>query len=222
MYQNRREAGERLADLVAEKGIRSPVILAIPRGGVIVAAPVAQKFNTRITVLVSRKIGHPANLEVAIGAVMPDGIAIINDTVRSRINQTYLTNVINQEYEEIERRLSVYKNAAKLPELADKTVVVIDDGIATGYTVAAAIKWLRKMNPMRIVLAVPVAPPDVIAEFKNRVDEIICPIQPASFRAVGCYYQDFAQTREQEVLDVLKEVNLKIEGKAQEQSLVKQ
>jgi predicted phosphoribosyltransferase len=209
MYKNRLAAGQILADQLAARQLGDVCLLAVPRGGVVVAAPVAARLNVPLDVLVSRKIGHPANPEVAIGAVMPDGSAVLDEELisRSHVAPQYVERAVSQESAEISRRLIAYTGSDAPPAVTGKTAIVIDDGIATGYTIRAAVKWLRTLQPAAIIVAVPVAPPEAVAELARTVDEVLCPLQPAWFMAVGAHYQDFSQNSDEEVVDILKEIN---------------
>ncbi len=209
MYQDRRHAGETLADELAARRYEDIRLFAVPRGGVIVAAPVADRLGVGIDILVTRKIGHPANPEVAIGAVMADGTAVLDEElIRAyAVPQEYLDRAITREFAEIERRMIAYTGSAATPDIAGRAAVIVDDGIATGYTIRAAIAWLKTLGPAKIVVAVPVAPPETVAEIAGDIDEIVCPLQPAAFMAVGQYYRDFPQTSDEEVLAVLRSTN---------------
>jgi len=209
MYHDRRQAGETLAAALAARNYQNVPLFAVPRGGVVVAAPVAARLGVALGILVTRKIGHPANPELAVGAVMGDGTAVLDEElIRAyAIPQEYLDRVIAREFAEIKRRLIVYTGSDTPPAVAGRTAVIIDDGIATGYTIRAAITWLKTLGPARIVVAVPVAPPDTVAAIAGDVDEIICPLQPALFMAVGQHYRDFGQTSDEEVLAILREIN---------------
>lgn len=209
MYANRSQAGEVLADLAAARGYEDVTILAVPRGGIFVAAPVARRLGVRLEVLVTRKVGHPANPEVAIGAVMADGTAVLDRRIIQAhgIDQEYLDETIAREAVEVRRRMVAYSGTEKPPPVAGRTAIVIDDGIATGYTLRGAITWLKTLSPAKIVIAVPVAPPDTVQEIAAGVTEVICPLQPADFMAVGMHYQDFDQNSDEEVLSVLRAVN---------------
>ncbi|MDR3566192.1 MAG: phosphoribosyltransferase family protein [Negativicutes bacterium] len=209
MYRDRQAAGELLADKLANHKFERVALLALPRGGIVVAAPIALRLNIRLEVLVTRKIGHPANPEVAVGAVMPDGSAILNQGLiaTSTVSREYLNKEITAEYAELKRRLLLYTGSEDAASVADQTAIVVDDGIATGYTVRAAIAWLKTLCAARIVLAVPVAPPEIIAELSAEVDEVLCPLQPPFFGAVGMFYQKFPQNTDSEVLAILADVN---------------
>ena len=209
MYQNRQAAGEALAENLAARRFQTPMVLAIPRGGIVVAAPIARRLGVRLDILVTRKIGHPANSEVAIGAVMPDGSAILDEEqiARYAISEQYLRQAIAEEYAEARRRMALYTGSQEPPAVAGRTVIVVDDGIATGYTIKAALNWLKSMNPAKIIVAVPVAPSEMVNELARSADEVICLLQPPFFMAVGAHYQEFPQNTDAEVLAILAAVN---------------
>lgn len=205
MYRDRKAAGETLAAFLEKLSLADPVLLAIPRGGVVVAAPIAKHLNVPIHVLVTRKIGHPHNDEVAIGAVMPDGSAVLDSALIAAhgIDQAYIKHATARAHAEIERRLKTYTGTAAPPAVFGRAAVIVDDGIATGYTIRAAIRWLKSLGPARLVVAVPVAPPDVASELGEMVDDFICPFVPEDFMAVGMYFENFAQTTDADVMALL-------------------
>ena len=207
MYQNRWEAGERLAEQLAVHHLESVCVLGIPRGGIVTAAPIARRFKTKLEVLVTRKIGHPSNPEFAIGAVMPDGQVVLDQTTirLSHVSREYLEETIAAQYTELKRRLLRYTGHTAPPEVTGKTAILVDDGIATGYTMKAAIQWLKTLKPSKIIVAVPVAPPETIEELRGLVDMVICPLQPESFLAVGVHYAEFPQTSDEEAIALLQE-----------------
>ena len=207
MYQNRWEAGERLAEQLAVHHLESICVLGIPRGGIVTAAPIARRFKTKLEVLVTRKIGHPSNPEFAIGAVMPDGQVVLDQTTirLSHVSREYLEETIAAQYTELKRRLLRYTGHTAPPEVTGKTAILVDDGIATGYTIKAAIQWLKTLKPSKIIVAVPVAPPETIEELRGLVDMVICPLQPESFLAVGVHYAEFPQTSDEEAIALLQE-----------------
>lgn len=208
MYQDRVQAGRDLAKRLAGYALEEPILLAVPRGGVVVAGPVAEVLGQPIHILITRKIGHPQNQEVAIGAVMPDGSAVLDDFMikHTDVKEQYIQAVIQSETEEIKRRMLLYAGNSHPAEVVGKTAIIIDDGIATGYTIKAAIKWLNRMGPRQIVVAVPVAPPEVVGELKAMVNEVVCPLQPEPFWAVGQFYEHFPQNTDEEVISVLHKV----------------
>lgn len=212
MFKNRMEAGKLLADKLTKLHLNNLYLLAVPRGGVVIALPIAQRLYSPIQLLITRKIGHPANPEVAIGAVMPDGSAIYREQSMSAIgiSTAVLETLIATEHQEIRRRQILYTTTTQAPQVRGKTAIVIDDGIATGYTIRAAIKWLKQELAAKIIIAVPVAPPDVVSELRREVDEVICLLQPDQFYAVGMHYEDFAQISDQEVIEILDSINTMI------------
>ena len=209
MYENRWTAGQQLAEKLSAYPFESLCILGIPRGGIVTAAPIALHFKTRLDVLVTRKIGHPGNSELAIGAVMPDGTAVLDQEAiqQHHISQAYLQQSIAIQHAELKRRMILYTGTAAPPVVSGKTAIVVDDGIATGYTMKAAITWLKTLKPAKIVIAVPVAPPETIAALAREVDLVVCPLQPQLFWAVGAHYQEFGQTSDDEAIALLKECN---------------
>lgn len=204
MYRDREHAGEILADLVLQAADKGAVVMAIPRGGVAVAAPIAWRLQVPIYPLVTRKIGHPANKEVAIGSLMPDGTTLADypALAQAGISEEQFRKLAGLEQDELRRRLVKYAGSIQPPKVQDGVIVLVDDGIATGYTVRAAIDWLVAQKPSRIIVAVPVAPLDVIQELRQKV-EVICPVQAENFVAVGMYYQEFGDTSDQEMKELL-------------------
>lgn len=195
-----------LAEQLAGHHLESVCVLGIPRGGIVTAAPIARRFKTKLEVLVTRKIGHPSNPEYAIGAVMPDGQAVLDQTTirLSNVSKEYLEETIAAQYAELKRRLLRYTGQVTPPEVTGKTAILVDDGIATGYTMKAAIQWLKTLKPAKIIVAVPVAPPETIEELRRLVDIVICPLQPESFLAVGVHYAEFPQTSDEEAIALLQ------------------
>ncbi len=207
MFANRADAGERLARrLLHLKGLR-PVVLALPRGGVPVAAPVAAALDAPLDLILVRKLGAPRQPELAAGAVV-DGerseIVLNEDVVALHgISQDALRELAARELREIERRRAQYLGDRAPLSVKDRAAIVVDDGVATGATTRAALRAVRKRGPARLVLAVPVAPPDAAAELRSEVDELVCLATPASFGAVGSFYDDFRQVSDDEVVELL-------------------
>lgn len=206
MYRNRWEAGEQLGEALRHLKLKDPMLLAIPRGGLVVAEPVAKALKQRLGVLVTRKIGHPLNPEVAVGAIMPDGDVIMGSQIAVP-GRWDMQQDIEQERREMKRRMKEFTGSEMPPDVKGRTVVVIDDGIATGYTLRAAIKWLKAREAGFIVIAVPVGPPDTIRAIAREADTVVCLSQPENFYAVGQFYQDFGQVEDDEVIEILQRVN---------------
>ncbi len=207
-YADRRDAGRRLAEALAFlKGRPDLQILAVPRGGVVVGAEVARALGAPLDVVIARKLGAPDNPELAIGAVAADGTLVLDENLVARlgVSDTYVRSATERERLEIERRLRAYRGDRPPPAVAGKTVVVVDDGVATGSTTLAAIRYLRKQQPRELILAVPVGPPETIGMLNREVDRTVVLQTPELFWAVGAFYQAFEQTSDQEVIDLLKE-----------------
>jgi putative phosphoribosyl transferase len=205
-FRDRREAGRQLARAIAPLGLEKPVVLALPRGGVPVGFEVAQALGAPLDILLVRKIGAPRHEEYGIGAVV-DGASpqVVIDERAARLvgaDPAYIERTVERELAEIERRRAVYHTAPPV-SLEGKTVVVVDDGIATGGTVRAALQALGKVGAREIVLAVPVAPADSLRELSALCDRTICLTSPEPFHAVGAHYADFDQTSDREVIDLL-------------------
>jgi predicted phosphoribosyltransferase len=206
MFRDRREAGERLAEALAGRVTPPAVVLGIPRGGVLVAAPVAHALGAQLDVVVTKKIGAPGHEELGIGAVAPGVLVLDEDLVsRLRIAPDALEAATRDARDEVERRALAFRRAGgKAAELAGATAVLVDDGIATGGTVHAAIAWARASGASRVVVAAPVAPPDVVADLSRSADDVVVLAAPADFRAVGAWYDDFTQTTDGEVRAALQ------------------
>jgi putative phosphoribosyl transferase len=208
-FRDRREAGKRLAQELLHYANRSDVlILALPRGGVPVAYEVALALNAPLDVFIVRKLGLPGQEELAIGAIASGGIRVLNeDIIRLlRIPEEVIARVARDEQQELERRERLYRGDLPAPEIRDRTVILIDDGLATGASMRAAIAGLRAQDPGRIVVAVPTASPETCAEFESQVDEIVCAITPEPFLGVGRWYEDFSQTTDEGVRLFLEDV----------------
>lgn len=206
MYKNRLDAGKILAEKLINMPSNDICLFAIPRGGVVVAKPIADQLKVKINLLITRKIGHPANPEIAIGAVMPDGSTLWDPNAANlALSEAEIHDIVTREYAELKRRQQQF-SAGEIPrEIKNKTILVIDDGIATGYTITAALRWLQKQTPKKVILAVPVAPLDVIRHLSQTADQIICPLQAEDLIAVSLFYEDFSQTSDQEVRQILSQ-----------------
>lgn len=206
MFQDRVEAGRLLAAELKEIGpVKDGVVVAIPRGGVVVGAEVAKDLDIPIDVIVPRKIGAPFNPEVAVGAVTEDGTTIFDERALRLLGlaRESLDDAVKVQLAEIARRTQLYRSGKDPLPLEGKTVILVDDGVATGYTTLAALRSVKNARPARVVLAVPVAPPDTAEMLSGEVDEMICLLTPEPFYAVGQFYRRFDQTTDEEVIALL-------------------
>ncbi|MFI5794919.1 phosphoribosyltransferase [Streptomyces sp. NPDC051677] len=208
-FRDRRQAGRKLADELRtrqEQGaLPDPVVLALPRGGVTVAAEVAGVLHAPLDVLVVRKIGAPFQEELGVGAITGDE-ALFDDDVLARLglSRGELTPVVERERTELRRREALYREGRPAPDLRERTVIVVDDGLATGVTARAALRSVWRRAPRRVVLAVPVGAPEAVLLLRAEADDVICLHQPAHFMAVGLWYDDFQQLTDADVLDALR------------------
>lgn len=205
-FPNRAEAGRRLAEKLDKYAGRDNVIvLGLPRGGVPVAYEVAQRLGAPLDVFIVRKLGVPGFEELALGAIASGGVRVLNDdVVRALPNANELIeSVTTKEMEELERREQRYRDGRPAPEPRGRTVILVDDGLATGATMRAAVAALRQRGAAKIVVAVPVGAADTCREFEAEVDETVCAIASEWFQAVGQYYEDFSQITDEEVRELL-------------------
>lgn len=207
IFQSREDAGKQLGEVLQKYSTEDTIVLGIPRGGVVVAAEVAKALGTPLDVIIPRKLGAPHNPEVAIGAVTPDGTIITDEIMVRRLGLSdyQIESLAGEVLEEIERRVQVYRNGKRGLNLKEKIVVVVDDGIATGFTVQAALQSVRSAGCKKLVLAVPVAPVDTVGILREKVDELVCLHAPDIFYAVGQFYRDFDQTSDREVIELLSD-----------------
>ncbi|HZW29482.1 MAG TPA: phosphoribosyltransferase [Isosphaeraceae bacterium] len=206
LFRDRRAAGRELAGALADyRGRPEVLVLALPRGGVPVGYEIAQALDVPLDVFLVRKLGVPGHEELALGALATGGVCLLNQQViRSlRIPPEAIDQVIATEQAELKRREAAYRGGRKPPDVADKTVILVDDGLATGASMRVAVAALRQAGPARIVVAVPVAAPSICAELRDEVEEVICARTPEPFHAVGLWYEDFSQTSDEEVRDLL-------------------
>ncbi len=193
-----------MAELLKQfKDAKETIIIALPRGGVVVGFEVAKELNLPLDIVVPRKIGAPGNPEFAIGAITESGEMILNEEVFG-ISESYLKSETEKERAEAERRLRLYRGSRLPLDLENKTVILIDDGLATGLTMRAAISSVKKMKAKKIIVAVPIAPPETVELIKKETDEIFYLEAPLLFGAVGAFYKEFGQTTDEEVIDLLK------------------
>jgi predicted phosphoribosyltransferase len=205
-FSNRAEAGRQLAEKLEKySGADDLIVLGLPRGGVPVAYEVAKRLRAPLDVFIVRKLGVPGFEELAAGAIASGGVRVLNEDVVRAI--PYASEAIEavtaKETAELERREQIYREGRPAPELRDKIVILVDDGLATGATMRAAVKALRQRGAAKIVVAVPVGPPDTCREVAQQADETICLSTPPFFQAVGQYYEDFSQTSDDDVRDLL-------------------
>lgn len=205
-FKDRRFAGQVLAkELTAYTNRPDVVVLGLPRGGVPVAFEVAKALNAPLDILVVRKLGVPNQEELAMGAIASGGVRILNEYIISlvKISDEVIARVAVQEERELERRERLYRPNSAFPDLQGRTVILVDDGLATGATMWAAVVAVRKQQPAQIVIAVPVAAPETCHELKAEVDKIVCVSTPSPFQSVGLWYENFPQTTDEEVCGLL-------------------
>lgn len=212
-FKNREEAGSLLVDEILTKyngNLENPVVVAIPRGGVVVAEPIAETLKAPLEIIIPRKLGAPFNEEFAIGAITEDGDILLNedltkgDMERLGITDEYIYQKAREELKKIEERKRKFIGNRERANLTGRDVIIVDDGVATGLTMKAAILSIRKEAPNSIILAVPVIPFDRVDEFQNLVDDLIALQTPKNFYAVGQFYEDFHQISDEEVIQILK------------------
>ncbi|RIK09496.1 MAG: phosphoribosyl transferase [Acidobacteria bacterium] len=205
VFKDRIDAGERLGESLANAGLGVCTVLALPRGGVPVAAGVAKALDAPLDVIVARKLGVPGHSELGFGAIAEGGVAVLNGSLVERlgITRTQIERVIEREQEELSRRVDRYRSGRTLPDLSGQTAVLVDDGLATGYTARAGLDALRRLGAERVLLAVPVGARETVGELQRDGYEVVCLTAPEHFAAVGQWYMDFTQTSDAEVLDLL-------------------
>ncbi len=205
MFVDRNDAGRQLAErLVAYTG-SGTLVYALPRGGVPVGIEVADRLGCDFDLLIARKIGHPMNAEYAIGAVTEDGSAVWNEAEVSRLSHDWIERAKSLGIEEANRRRHTYLAARRRADAHGKIVIVVDDGIATGYTMEAAIRGVRAHSPNKVIAAAPVAPVSAVARFQGIADEVVVVACPDDFVAIGQHYRDFRQLTDSDVMRILEE-----------------
>jgi len=204
-FADRRDAGRELAVAVGYLRAEQPVVLGLPRGGVVVAREVAAALAAPLDVVIVRKLGAPEQPEYAVGAIGEEGIVLVDDAVIQALGlRGALPSLIQRERHELERRTARYRGGRPPAEFRGRTVVLVDDGVATGSTARVAAEVTRLRGARRIVLAVPVGPPDVAERFASVVDEVVCLVRPRGFHAVGAAYDSFDATSDEEVEEILQ------------------
>lgn len=208
IFIDRRDAGKKLARALTDyKNDPEAIIIALPRGGVVVGACIAQELHLPLDIVSPRKIGAPHNPEFAIGAITETGHGTFSKEVLEtyQISHTYIEKAIEKEKKEAAHRLKIYRGNRPARHLKGKKVIIVDDGVATGSTMFAAIETVKAEQASQIIVAVPVAPPDTLASLQKMVDKVIALYTPANFYAVGQFYQHFDQTSDEEVISLMKE-----------------
>jgi predicted phosphoribosyltransferase len=206
LFADRVEAGRRLASALADFVGKDGIVLAIPRGGVVVGFEIARSLGLSLDVIVPRKIGAPGNPELGIGAVNEDGTLIIDESLVDQLGVTrgYIREESERQRLEIRRRLKLYRGDVPRPALKGREVIIVDDGIATGSTMKAALASVRKSRAKTVIAAVPVGPASTIRELERLADRVVCLYTPEPFYAIGEFYDDFTQTENDEVIELLK------------------
>lgn len=206
-YADREDAGRALAEALDAYAGQEPLVLGIPRGGVAVAAEVVRRLGGELDVAVAHKLGAPFNPELAIGAVTADGHAITDSLLMKRlgVSEQELEAEVQRQTTEVERRLALYRADRPQPAVSGRVVIVVDDGVATGATMQAILRSLRTAGPEVLVCAVPVGPPETLSKLAADADEVVCPLRPRYFLAVGEWYERFGQASDDEVVALLAE-----------------
>lgn len=213
-FRNRREAGQelglRLMEWASEGELPNPLVLALPRGGVPVAAEIARALGAPLDVLVARKIGLPGRPETGIGALVGEDPPLFDRRALEMLglSEDRLVEDVAREREELKRRALLYRGGRPAPDVQGRTVVLVDDGLATGATARAALRHLRRLAPARLILAVPVCAAETATEMRSEADDVVCLQRPWDFRAVGLWYDDFEQVSDDEVVRLLDELRI--------------
>jgi putative phosphoribosyl transferase len=206
-FSDRVDAGERLAESLADYKGKNAIVLAIPRGGVVVGYEISKALNLPLDLIIPHKIGAPNNPELAIGAVTEDGTTILDKTLISYMDvpEFFIREETERQKIEIQRRLKMYRQNEPYPNLNGRDVIIVDDGIATGSTMKAALASVKNRRAKTVTIAVPVGPPSTIEELKKQADRVVCPYTPEFFQAIGQFYADFSQTTDEAVIHLLKQ-----------------
>jgi len=206
-FKDREQAGRQLAEQLQKYKGKDTIILAIPRGGLVIGFALAKALGAPLDIIVTKKIGYPGDPEYAIGAVGPNKAVIVNEDAAKDVPKDYIDEQVKEISAAINEKYSKYKGKVEIPNLKDKIVILTDDGVATGSTIKVSIELIKQQQPKKIVVAIPVGPPETIHEIAQQVDEIICLEQPAEFFAIGAFYDVFPQVEDEEAITYLKEAN---------------
>jgi putative phosphoribosyl transferase len=205
LFKDRRDAGHQLATELQSFNLKDGLVIGLPRGGVVVAAEVSRTLDLPLDIIIPRKIGAPFNPELAIGALVED-LVLLNDGLIAGfgIDPDYIQSEVAKEKKEAARRFVLYRHGRASPQFKGRTVIIVDDGIATGATIRVSIKYLQSKGVKRLIIAVPVAPPDTVNQLKSEGFEVVCLYAPPSFAAVSQFYEEFPQTQDSEVIRLLE------------------
>lgn len=208
IFRDRRDAGAKLAESLEKYRADHPIILGMPRGGVVVAYEIAKKLDAQLDVIVARKLGAPSQPEFAIGAIAPGDIVVFNEGIPGYYvsNSLEIKKIISEEKLEMQRRINLYRRGRNKLDVKNKVVIIVDDGVATGQSAIAAIRSIRKMQPQKIIFAAAVGALDAIKVLEQEADEVICLAMPADFMAVGLWYENFDQTTDDEVIALIQSI----------------
>lgn len=206
IYKDRQDAGKQLAEKLKKYTKEHPIVIGLPRGGVVLGYEIAKALKARLDVIVPRKIGAPYNPEFGIGTIAPNLTVMLNTEMikKLKINEDEIKKIIKKETAEMKRRTKLYRKNLPEFDLVNRTVIIVDDGIATGASIQAAVLSIKLLNPKKIILAVPVCPSDSAEKFGQHVDEFICLSEIPDFYAVGAYYNNFEQVTDEEVINLIQ------------------
>lgn len=205
IFQDRRDAGRRLAEALSSyRDAPDLIVLGLPRGGVPVAYEVAEELDAPLDVFLVRKLGMPGHEELAMGAIASGGVKVLNEQVARDVDEPARRRVAEKEQEELERREEAYRGEREELDLQGRTVIVVDDGLATGASMKAALEGIEASDPRKVIVAVPVGPPGTVEDLEALADEVICPETPRMFGGIGQFYRDFSQTMDEEVRELME------------------
>ena len=205
-FKNRKDAGLQLAKRLKILSLKNPIVIGLPRGGVVVAAIVAQELHCALDVIVPRKLGAPHNPELAIGALAGECLVLNEEIIETlEVSKEWIEAEKIRQQQEAARRLALFRKDKPPLDVRGKTVILVDDGIATGATMRASLAFMKKNSCLQCIIAIPIGPHDVIEEFLKAGEEVICLDAPLAFSAVGEFYEDFPQTEDREVIDLLSQ-----------------